>query len=213
MSSSETLSNLNIRKFPSRASFNAATPGSNDLCMIVGEGQPLTQVTTMPTAVAAIAGEIYQYKGATDANYTNGYIYKCVGDGGNPETYSWTQTNVQPAPSGLPDQTGQSGKFLITDGIDASWADIYKVPTSVPDLLDTDWVLDSGTGKYNQTINVTGVTATNTVFVSPLPASADDWASSNILCTAQGAGTLTFACDTVPSTSGGWIGVNVVIFG
>lgn len=116
-------------------------------------------------------------------------------------------------PSGLPSQTGNSGKFLTTDGTDASWADIYKVPTSVPDLLDTGWVLDSGTGKYNQTINVTGVTATNTVFVSPLPASADDWASSNILCTAQGAGTLTFTCDTVPSTSGGWIGVNVVIFG
>jgi len=97
--------------------------------------------------------------------------------------------------------------------IDVQPSSGYKVPTSVPDLLDTDWVLDSGTGKYNQTINVTGVTATNTVFVSPSPVSADDWASSNILCTTQGAGTLTFTCDTVPSTSGGGVGVNVVIFG
>ena len=35
----------------------------------------------------------------------------------------WEQINVQPAASGLPDQTGQSGKFLTTDGTDASWSD------------------------------------------------------------------------------------------
>lgn len=105
---------------------------------------------------------------------------------------------------------GKKQRVILTADIGGG----YKVPTSVPDLMDTDWVLDSGTGKYNQTINVPGVTATNTVFVSPLPVTADDWASSNILCIAQGAGTLTFTCgDTVPSTSGGWIGVNVVIFG
>lgn len=38
-------------------------------------------------------------------------------------SYAWEQTNVQPTPSGLPDQTGQSGKFLTTDGTDASWSD------------------------------------------------------------------------------------------
>jgi len=52
--------------------------------------------------------------------YTNGYFYKCTESSG---LYSWVQTDVQPAPSGLPDQTGQSGKFLTTDGSSASWSD------------------------------------------------------------------------------------------
>ena len=83
----------------------------------------VVQRSTMPQASADELGNIYQFTGATDANYTNGYFYKCVSDGGNPATYSWSQVSVQPAPSGLPDQTGQSGKFLTTDGTDASWSD------------------------------------------------------------------------------------------
>lgn len=41
-------------------------------------------------------------------------------------SYMWTRVNVQPAPvipDPLPSQTGQSGKFLTTDGTDASWSD------------------------------------------------------------------------------------------
>lgn len=81
------------------------------------------QYETLPTASEDELGNIYQFIGTTDATYTNGYFYKCVSDGGNPATYSWSQVSVQPAPSGLPDQTGQSGKFLTTDGTDASWGD------------------------------------------------------------------------------------------
>ena len=82
------------------------------------------QVSAMPTASATEENKIYQFTGTTDANYTNGYFYKCVSDGQTPATYSWTRVDVQPTPSGLPDQTGQSGKFLTTDGTDASWATI-----------------------------------------------------------------------------------------
>lgn len=81
----------------------------------------LAQFDTMPTASADNLGDIVQYVGETDANYTNGYIYQCTG-AGEPVVYSWTQIDVQPAPSALPDQTGQSGKFLTTDGTDASWS-------------------------------------------------------------------------------------------
>ena len=89
-----------------------------------------TQVSALPTASATEEGKIYQFIGTTDANYTNGYFYKCVSDGGNPATYSWTRVDVQPAPSGLPDQTGQSGKFLTTDGSTASWSDKPLVNTA-----------------------------------------------------------------------------------
>lgn len=45
------------------------------------------QVTTMPTADVDHLGNIVQYVGATDVNYTNGRFYKCVYDGVS--TYSW----------------------------------------------------------------------------------------------------------------------------
>ena len=56
--------------------------------------------------------------------YTNGYFYKCTESSGS---YSWAQTDVQPSPvipDPLPSQTGQSGKYLTTDGSSASWGTI-----------------------------------------------------------------------------------------
>lgn len=329
----------------------------------------IVQRSTMPQASEDELGKVYQFVGTTDATYTNGYFYKCVSDGQNPATYSWSQTNVQPAPSGLPSQTGNSGKFLTTDGTDASWSDkplvnntaqqnsisilgtsltahgsyntvvgasctiypdfsssnvvigssvsingstatsnsiaigsnvvlygnrntvigknigvsgnnygtvvlganggnnftyateseslffvvgtnVYKVvasdgtiptdrftttpvadgtyvptvsissgvatrswttpasapvvPATMPTLAVADW------SSNTQTVNVTGVTASNVVFVAPAPASAADYAAAGIVCIAQGAGTLTFTCTTVPSNA---ITVNVVILG
>lgn len=37
------------------------------------------QLKTMPTASSSNVGQIAQYTGTTDANYTNGYFYKCIG--------------------------------------------------------------------------------------------------------------------------------------
>jgi hypothetical protein len=48
--------------------------------------QDKMQYSTMPTASADNEGKIYQYVGTTDANYTNGYYYKCVENSGS---YSW----------------------------------------------------------------------------------------------------------------------------
>ena len=39
------------------------------------------------------------------------------------ETYGWRQIDVQPQGSSLPSQTGNAGRFLTTDGTDASWGD------------------------------------------------------------------------------------------
>lgn len=45
-------------------------------------------------------------------------------------SYAWENIDVQPAVDPLPDQTGQSGKFLTTDGTDASWSDKPLVNTA-----------------------------------------------------------------------------------
>lgn len=94
---------------------------------LLGSGDITTeaiQVSTMPTAAADELGKVYQFIGTT-GTYTHGYFYECVSDGQTPATYSWSQLNVQPTPSGLPSQTGNSGKFLTTDGTDASWSDTF----------------------------------------------------------------------------------------
>lgn len=301
----------------------------------------IVQRSTMPQASEDELGNVYQFVGTTDANYTNGYFYKCASDGQNPATYSWSQVDVQPAADPLPSQTGQSGKFLTTDGTDASWSDkplvntnssntpttlivgnnggtlssigdyavclthmgdyggwialgegaiaigmsknssgyksiniggsscsgnyaiqlggsgansdantfkvanangnyeIMSADGTIPEarLADTTnatagqaLVLDSqGNAVWSdvssspaiapaliaanwsnnqQTVNVTGVTATNTVIVAPFPTDAQDYASAGILCIGQGAGTLTFSCTSVPASD---LQVNVVI--
>lgn len=61
-----------------------------------------------------------------------------------------------------------------------------------------------------QTVSVTGVTSSNNVIVAPAPASISDYTTAGIYCSAQGSGTLTFTCDTVPTSA---ITVNVMIVG
>ena len=118
-----------VDALPSQTGYSGRVLGTDGF--VAGWVEPeIVQRSTMPQASADELGNIYQFVGATDANYTNGYFYKCVSDGQEPATYSWTQVSVQPAPSGLPDQTGQSGKFLTTDGTDASWSDKPLVNTA-----------------------------------------------------------------------------------
>ncbi len=66
----------------------------------------------------------------------------------------------------------------------------------------------AGWSSNSQTVSVTGVTASNLVIVTPAPASSTAWSTSGIACTGQGAGTLTFSCEAVPTAA---ISVNIVI--
>jgi len=79
-----------------------------------------------------------------------------------------------------------------------------KHQTVSTELLSTGW---SG---LTQTISVTGVTADNTVFVSPNAISLDDYANAGIICTTQSSNQLTFTCKIVPTTT---LTINVVILG
>ena len=111
-----------VDALPSQTGYSGRVLGTDGF--VAGWVEPeIVQRSTMPQASADELGNIYQFTGTTDANYTNGYFYKCVSDGGNPATYSWSQVDVMPAGSSLPSQTGNSEKFLTTDGTDASWSD------------------------------------------------------------------------------------------
>ena len=55
----------------------------------------LLQKEELPTASADELGKRYLYTGATGSGLVNGYVYKCVSDGGDPATYSWVVADVQ----------------------------------------------------------------------------------------------------------------------
>lgn len=75
-------------------------------------------------------------------------------------------------------------------------------PSTMPTLTAANWSANT------QTVTVVGVTANNIVFVSPAPASAADYSTAGIICTAQATDSLTFTCTQTPSVD---IVVNVVI--
>jgi len=58
-----------------------------------------------------------------------------------------------------------------------------------------------------QTVTASNVTASNTVIVAPSPESFADYSENGICCTAQASGSLTFICESVPTSA---ITVNVV---
>lgn len=318
MPTSTNVTNLKINEL-TEAQYDTAVSGgvigANEISILTDMDEAI-QVSTMPTASATELGKVYQFIGTTDANYTHGYFYECVSDGQQPATYSWSNVQVQASSGSLPSQTGNAGKFLTTDGTDASWSDKPLVNTATGTgslsigggvasgnyslVLSGNWTgagsssanqttninTDSTQTKSNlligrmnnnlpfgciflngstnrpssgiaagefwvnvsnglfsstykimsydgtiptdrltkvnstitltaagwssntQTVNVTGMTATGVVMVSPDPTDQSAYTSAGIICTAQAAGTLTFTCTSVPSAD---IDVNVVM--
>lgn len=62
--------------------------------------QDVFQFETMPTASVDNLGQVIQYTGITNSNYTNCYFYQCVSDEGDPAAYSWENIDVQQTPPG-----------------------------------------------------------------------------------------------------------------
>ena len=98
-----------------------------------------------------------------------------------------------------------SGLSIDSSGVlSASSSGGVSMSTATATLPTSGWSSDS------ITVNVTGVTASNNVIVAPAPASDSAYAAAGIVCSAQGAGTLTF---TRTSANTAAITVNVLILG
>ena len=96
-----------------------------------GESGQTIQYDELPAASSSLAGEIYQYTGTTNLQYTNGYFYECVNDGG---TYKWQQTNTQPSSGG-----GGGGHTIQDDGTDMTFRDALNfVGMDVSDNSEDD---------------------------------------------------------------------------
>ena len=94
-------------------------------------------------------------------------------------------------------------KTINWNSILGSWNITVSSSTTTTCTLTSAWWSSN-----SQTVSVTGVTASNTIIVSPAPSDIGDYAEKWVYCSAQGSWTLTFGCDTAPS---GDIVVNVLI--
>ena len=81
-----------------------------------------------------------------------------------------------------------------------------KSTTVAVTLTAAGWDTETKT----QTVTATGVTETANCIVTAAPASYVAYGEAWVRCTAQGAGTLTFACETVPTED---LTANVLILG
>lgn len=75
------------------------------------------------------------------------------------------------------------------------------IPTARLTKVNTTITLTAaGWSNGSQTVSVSGITSTGVVFVSPDPTDQADYTTAGILCTAQATDSLTFTCDTTPSS-------------
>ena len=86
--------------------------------------------------------------------------------------------------------------YMITDD-----NEVERIVTSVS-LLASNW------SNLSQTVSVSGVTASNTVFTTSSPANHEAYGESGVYCSSQANGTLTFKCEDVPKVE---LIVNVLI--
>lgn len=121
-------------------------------------------------------------------------------------------STTAPSFDGTADITpGVTGILPITNGgTGGTTAADARIKLGAVNMVTKTVTLSTSNWSSNtQTVNVTGVTASNTVIVSPAADSYRVYCEVGIYCTAQASNKLTFICDSVPSDT---ITINVAIF-
>lgn len=104
--------------------------------------------------------------------------------------------------SGILKGDGAGGVSAAVKGTDYAGPSVGVTAT----LTAAGWNADANT----QTVSVAGVTATANCIITAAPGSYMAYAEAGVRCTAQGTGTLTFSCETVPAED---VTANVLILG
>jgi len=128
---------VTVSEVPSQTGYSGRVLGTDGF--VAGWVVPeKVQRSTMPQASEEEVNNIYQYVGTTDANYTNGYFYKCVSDGQDPATYSWAEVSMG---GGGSSYTAGTGIDITNDVISATvpYADDTTYTSSVTLQHGTPW--------------------------------------------------------------------------
>ena len=167
------------------------------------QNAPVTSVNSKTGAVSLTKGDV----GLGNVDNVKQY------SASNPPPYPVTSVNGKtgavtvsvptiPSTTSLIKGNGSGGVSAAVKGTD------YAAPSvgvSVT-LRASGWNANAKT----QTVSVAGVTATANCIITAAPDSYMAYAEAGVRCTAQGAGTLTFACETVPAAD---VAANVLILG
>lgn len=113
---------------------------------------------------------------------------------------NWNNKISEPASEGI------NGQALITDGNGGrTWGNVGTgITFTSTTITAADW------SNFTATKNVTGVTASNNVDVSPDPSCVPLWRNNAVYCSAQGTGTLTFTAGITPTEA---MTINIKIYG
>ena len=136
--------------------------------------------------------------------------YASAQDGGYTETEAQFNTDLAAVggkqakitTSGILKGDGTGGVSAAVKGTDYAGPSVGVSVT----LRASGWDADAKT----QTVSIAGVTATANCIITAAPDSYMAYAEAGVRCTAQGNGTLTFACETVPTAD---VAANVLIVG
>lgn len=156
-------------------------------------------ITDFPTSMTPTAHKATHKTGGSDA-----IAPADIGAAAASHTHTKSQitdfpTSMAPTAHKASHKTGGSDALAPEDiGAQA------KAKTLTLSLTAAGWSAASKT----QTRAATGVMTSNVIIVSPAPASQEAYGKAGVKCTAQGASSLTFTCDTVPTEA---LSVNVVI--
>lgn len=147
--------------------------------------------TTIQAAISELATKV---AGKQDAITVSGLL-KGAGDG-----------SISAAVSGADFVAPVAGKGLSSN--DYTTAEKTKLEGLSSPVARTATLTVAGWSNKAQSVSVAGVTANSIVTVTYAPASRAAWIDADVYCSAQGAGTLTFTCDTVPTQA---LTANIVI--
>ena len=117
------------------------------------------QRNVLPFPSLAEKGNIYQYIGATDANYTNGYFYQCVDDGG---VYKWENKKVQSSGGSGVDNfkdlddvnfgTLTDGDLPVYDQTTGKWVNSNQIPLDIQHLQGSQLALQQAVQQLDRVV-------------------------------------------------------------
>lgn len=91
--------------------------------------------------------------------------------------------------------TGVSTPTTDTDAANKKYVDDSGFKSTTTSLTTSGWSSNS------QSVTVSGITSSSTVIISPAPTSYDTYCEKGVYCSAQGSNSLTFKCDTTPTSA------------
>lgn len=105
-------------------------------------------------------------------------------------------------------QDYRNGNLFVRGKNNGTWQPWQKISSNGTVSVSLP-VANWNTSSKTITVAASGVTASNTVMVSPAPASISVYSAAGVYCSAQGSNSLTFTCSSIPTAA---LTVNVVYF-